>query len=290
MTEQENRVPPNHDKKPVRMSASPAIRWPRVLRVLFLAWALGSFISCGLIWRRCLRFRAVLKSAIPADVELTENVVSLSQQLGLKRVPAVVLLEARIPPLVWGIVRRPRIVLPRKLFEQLSISQRQTVLAHELAHIKRRDHIFRWIEVAAHVFYWWCPLSWWAIKELRRAEEECCDALVVWAFPASRQSYGQALFKTAEFLMGSPLRIPAVAGGAMSAQPLKRRIELIMNRNIKHRMSWKGWLAILLIAAATLPVLAQTKDPEKQAEQSKPRVKPSTEETAPISNRQHPPP
>ncbi len=36
------------------------------------------------------------------------------------------------------------------------------VVAHELAHVWRRDHLVRWLEWVACVVFWWNPVAWWA--------------------------------------------------------------------------------------------------------------------------------
>ena len=41
---------------------------------------------------------------------------------------------------------------------------RRAVLAHELAHLRRRDHWVRRLEMVAAVFHWWNPLFWLAFK------------------------------------------------------------------------------------------------------------------------------
>ena len=40
------------------------------------------------------------------------------------------------------------------------------VLAHELAHVRRRDHLVRWLEWLACVAFWWNPVAWWAMAAI----------------------------------------------------------------------------------------------------------------------------
>ena len=67
------------------------------------------------------------------------------------------------------------------------------MLAHELAHLKRRDHWVRWFEAVVLGFYWWDPIAWWARREMERTEEEACDAWVVSLLPAAGGAYAEAL-------------------------------------------------------------------------------------------------
>ncbi len=100
---------------------------------IIAVWGLGAIAFSGLVWVRCLRFQKLLKSACPADDPIASETLRLSELMGLSRSPEVSFVEAAIPPLVWGVCRRPRILLPRKLFQDLTLEQQQTVLAHELA-------------------------------------------------------------------------------------------------------------------------------------------------------------
>ena len=57
--------------------------------------------------------------------------------------------------------------------------QRDAVLIHELAHLKRRDHWVRRLEAVVLGLDWWNPVAWWARREIEKAEEECCNAWIV---------------------------------------------------------------------------------------------------------------
>lgn len=220
-------------------------------------WAAGSLLAFALLLGRCLRFRRIPGAAMPASRELADTAASFSARLGLRKCPRILVADVCIPPLVWGMSLRPMIVLPGSLLETLTGDQQRAVLMHELAHVRRRDHIVRWVEAIVLTVFWWNPLAWWARRGLREAEEECCDAWVVWALPESRKAYGQALLKTVEFLTESP-RMPAVAGTAFGGSPFKRRIEMILNRPASRTMSRSSCALVVLLAAAVLPVAAQT--------------------------------
>lgn len=221
-------------------------------------WGVGSVLAFALLLGRCLRFRRIPGAATAASRELADTAASFSAQLGLPKCPRILVADVCIPPLVWGMSLWPVIVLPRTLLETLNTDQQRAVLMHELAHVRRRDHIVRWVEAIVLAVFWWNPLAWWARRGLREAEEECCDAWVVWALPESRKAYGQALLKTVEFLTESP-RMPVVAGTAFGGSPFKRRIEMILNRPASRTMSRSSCALVVLLAAAVLPVAAQTR-------------------------------
>src|SRR5207248_9487495 len=124
----------------------------------------------------------------------------LAARLGLARCPDVALVPACISPLLWALGRVPRLLLPAELWQRLTPEQRDTLLAHELAHLRRGDPWVRRLELLALGLYWWHPVAWWARRELAAAGEECCDAWVVWALPEAAPAYAAALVETVAFL------------------------------------------------------------------------------------------
>src|SRR5690606_36856761 len=141
-----------------------------------------------------------LRRCSPASRADTETVESLARRIGLCRAPAVRISAATHPPLVWCLGWRPVLVLPRSLMQQLDGHEQTIVLAHELAHIRRGDHLVRVLEAAVITLFWWHPVVWWARRELQRYEEQCCDADVLQICPDSPETSVNVLVKTVEFL------------------------------------------------------------------------------------------
>jgi beta-lactamase regulating signal transducer with metallopeptidase domain len=128
---------------------------------------------------RVVKFRRQVRHPWPTDFELQRQADDLAKRFGLPRSPEVKLVNALLPPMLWATQRSPVIFLPRALVERLTAEQTLTLLAHELAHYRRRDHWVRWLEVIVLGVYWWKPAAWIARQGLQRSEEECCDAWVL---------------------------------------------------------------------------------------------------------------
>ena len=120
--------------------------------------------------------------------------------------------------------------------QRASTSERRFLL-HELAHLKRRDHWVRWLELIVGGLYWWHPAVWWGRRLLREAEEQCCDAWVVWAMPQGAKTYATALLAAIEFVSGArtaPAASSATSGnGHVSC--LKRRLKMIVRAQNSER-------------------------------------------------------
>ena len=76
--------------------------------------------------------------------------------------------------------------------------------------------------------YWWHPVAWFARRELREAEEQCCDAWVMATLPNAGRSYSLALMETLDFLAEPPVALPVLASGVGPVDDLKRRLKMIL--------------------------------------------------------------
>jgi hypothetical protein len=101
--------------------------------------------------------------------------------------------------------------------------------------------------------YWWFPVVWWARRELRAVEEECCDAWVQWAFPDEVDGYARTLFRTIDFLSQDPAAMPAGASGMGHVSLLERRLRMILESRLHRRVSMPCRAALAAFAALVLP-------------------------------------
>ena len=220
---------------------------------LVMAWLLGTAALLGWSFWRAVRFRRTLTRALePAPPELQRQAARISRRLGLSQVPAVDTTHARISPMVWWTGGRVRVLIPNFLLAELNDEEVRSILAHELAHVRRRDHLVRWLEWAACSVFWWNPAAWWASRQLRAAEEACCDALVPAAAVSRPKSYASALLRVVDAASESPmLRAPATvspASGVGQTRSLERRLKMIVESNTATAPRWlrtAAWIAVI---------------------------------------------
>ncbi len=202
------------------------LRWVQIVALL---WTAGTLATLAISLRRILRFRLLLREAWPASGDVQDRVDELSASLGISHPPQVCCIDAKLSPMLWALFGRPRLIIPNELWKSLEERKRATLLAHELAHLRRGDHRVRIFELAVTALYWWNPVLWWARQALRDVEEQCCDAWVVWAFPEAAKSYAETLLETLDFLNQSELSEPLLASGFGRVQHLRRRLTMIMS-------------------------------------------------------------
>ena len=156
--------------------------------------------------------------------------------------------------MLWAVACRPRLIIPSDLWKSLSQSQRSLLLAHELAHLHRGDHLLRLFELLVTALYWWFPVAWWARHALRDAEEQCCDAWVIWAFPDEARTYAETLLDTLDFLNPTRATEPLLASGFGRAHHLRRRLTMIMLGTTPRRLGWASALGAFSLSAVLLPL------------------------------------
>lgn len=237
-------------------------------QLLLGIWGIGTVSLFGLAFIRIRKFRALLRLTQPAPPAILKRARVISNRLGLHNSPSIELWNIRSSPFLWAASRPSRLILPVELLSTLSSKELESVLAHELAHFARRDHWVRILETVVVALYWWFPPVWWARKQLRIVEEQCCDAWVVWILPHHRKEYANALIRTVEFLNHprETLHLPALASAitngkhAAHLRSLKLRLTLIMKTTTRRRLSWQAKLslaAFTLFCVPTIPTQAQ---------------------------------
>lgn len=229
----------------LNLSRPPMLVWAlfhlvgRALPGLLMIWAVGVLAGAGFLLAGCARHSrlAPLRSA---SEELLSLVHELARKLELRISPVVV--QGQVAsPFVHG-ARRPRLVLPCEIEQQLTPAELKAVLAHELAHLKRSDYVSNLLQSVLVVLMWPHPAAWYLWSRTRREREACCDDLAA-QLCGSAVPLAHGLFRLAA-------RTPASSGSALAAAtgPLERRLQRLLD---PRRPS-----APLASHAAALPALA----------------------------------
>ena len=217
-------------------------------------WIAGSLCLGAVEVVRQVRLARRVRMAAPPDASITLRVNELASELGVTPV-RVVALTGNISPAVWCL-GRPRLLWPAELRSD-SQAGIDGIIVHELAHLKRRDHVVGWLELVAGLVWWWNPLFWSVRRALREQAELACDAWVVSALPDGRRAYAESLLALSSPGAPAPPPMAAVMGvRASSRRVLERRLVMIMNGRASLRLPSAGLLALALLAAATLPAWA----------------------------------
>jgi GWxTD domain-containing protein len=120
---------------------------------------------------------------------------------------------------------RPVVLIPLGCLSGLSPSQVEAILAHELAHILRRDYLVSILQSIVEALLFYHPAVWWVSRHIRREREHCCDDLVV-QYTGDALAYARALSLLEEHRSA----LPAIALGA-NGGILTMRIKRLLGSN-----------------------------------------------------------
>ena len=152
-------------------------------------------------------------------------------------------------PFILGIIR-PKIYLPSDLDPMTAAH----VLAHEQAHLKRRDHWWKPLGFALLSVYWFNPVMWLAYILLCRDIEQACDEKVVKELDiAGKKAYSQALLSCSV-----PRRMIAACPLAFGEVGVKSRIKSVLN--YKKPAFWIIVVAVIACIAAAVCFLTDPED------------------------------
>jgi len=224
-----------------------------LLGALLATWIVGAAATAWTAWRRWTRFERLISQAHPAPRSWQTLATRLCSELSIRRPPAILMVPGRLPPMVVPGRGRARLLLPMALLGELHGSRKESLLLHELVHIKRGDHLVRMLELMVSIIFWWLPLIGLIGRQLRACEETCCDASVVARLPQARRQYAGLLLDVIDF--SSPVRRQiAPQATAMSAvSNLEQRLRTILDTTQRRRHSWSVGVVTLVMALAVLP-------------------------------------
>ncbi|QDU56702.1 M56 family metallopeptidase [Aeoliella mucimassa] len=209
--------PTEESMLPVAISSQPILDqtapWERVS-----AWLVSLYIAglAAMVLRLLFglygshRIRATAQP-IRDDI-LRELVGRLKERLRLRTVPLIAYSARVTTPLVVGVVK-PAILLPAAIFSNLTTEQVESLLLHELAHIRRYDHLVNLLQRVVETLLFFHPAVWWLSHKISVEREHCCDDLAI-RWGSEPCDYAESLVRVSE------LRLQSAGLGVASAATL----------------------------------------------------------------------
>jgi beta-lactamase regulating signal transducer with metallopeptidase domain len=152
------------------------------------------------------------------------------------------------------------IVLPRD-WREWSDFKLRSVLAHELAHIRRMDWIASIAGAVNRAVFWFHPLAWWLERRLVASAEEACDATVVRSI-GDPAEYAKVVL---DFAAAASMRqMPGVRLMAHTSR-VGRRVKIILaGTGIKPLLTGFGRKLMLVVALPLVFVCASLHAPVQE--------------------------
>ena len=176
-------------------------------------WSLGVLLfSLRLVWAS-RQISVLRRQAKPAEAAVLAIVADLQERMKLARPVRVLISAVADCPSVVGWIR-PVVLLPAATVLGLTPQQLEAVLAHELAHILRYDHLVNMLQTVVETLLFYHPAVWWASARIRQERELCCDDLAVDAC-GDALCYARALTRLERLRVTTPRLALGSAGGSL---------------------------------------------------------------------------
>jgi len=162
----------------------------------------------------------------PANDSVGAVVMRLAKLMSVHRPMRVLISSMADSPSVVGWLR-PVILLPTATLMGLTPLQLESILAHEIAHVRRYDYLVNMLQMVVETLLFYHPAVWWMSKRIRLERELCCDDLAV-RFSGNALRYARALTRLEKMRLTTPQVAMASTGG-----PLLYRIQRIVGVRAK---------------------------------------------------------
>lgn len=222
-----------------------------------LLFTLCSYIYfAGMIYmalRSALSYRYIRKlkkTSKRVSSEWQETLKRISNSLGIKKEVCFLQSDQVSGPLLIGLLK-PAVIVPLGMFTHLSLSQVETILIHELYHLKRLDYLVNIMQLFMEGVLFYNPAVWYISDRIRLEREHSCDDAVVQT-SNDPVNYAKALVQLAE--KQQYIRLAPGAGGS-KRDHFMTRIRRIINRNDMKKNMQERVISLLLFAGAIMMVV-----------------------------------
>lgn len=202
---------------------------PSFLTVLFLSiWITGMVAMVIFMFRSYIRLYCLEKSALPLQNNQVRQIYNeCLSEMGIKKPISIYSTAFLKSPVTAGFLH-PRIYMPIHLISDFNPKDMRYMLLHELQHYRHKDVLIGYFMNLCSIIYWFNPLVWYALREMKCDREIACDSSVLHLLHESDyEDYGNTLINFAEKIFCSSFPFTAGMGGNM--KQISRRLLNIAN-------------------------------------------------------------
>jgi bla regulator protein BlaR1 len=232
--------------------------WSFLFFILYLS---GLLYFVFKYFERIRYYNKLIHSAAPIPDQYMGNSIKKWREIyGIKRKIRWVCLDKNMSPFTMGLFH-PIIFVPADCFNAGDYEKIDSIIGHEMAHIKRYDHFWLWLQNMIRIVYFFHPIVWIVNKRIHLVRECICDQMVLSQRIIDPYQYGANLISVTHFQAASNGFLNPEPGFGRSPSELKQRIRLIMastDGNEKSSIGMKTMFLMVTIFVMPMSKTAQT--------------------------------
>ncbi len=219
--------------------------------ILFFVWL--SVVLFLLIHQIILEKNLNKKLSNSKEIDFLDILSSLKTKMKINKEIKIYLSENISVPLTRSFLK-PKIFLPMNA-KDWNFSELNSIIAHELAHIKRNDIVFLIFETLINILYFFHPLIWFARNRLSLQREKICDEMAIRAIKGNALDYGKCILSNLKNCLNLKPKLTFMNSFVFSKKSILQRFEYIINRKEEKMLMLKvaqKFILVFLIAAGLL--------------------------------------
>jgi len=249
--------------------SSPQSKWVINLNwslYVFLVWFIGAAVIMAIQIKRMISFKHIIGFGEAAPQEIQQEMEAVAREMNIKA-PRIILFPNISAPFIWS-MGNPILLWPEWKISEGRNGGYRSILAHELAHLRRKDHLFSYMELLGLILFWWHPLFWLSRNQIKLHAELACDAWAVWCYPKQRKAFAVALIDAAERALSPNFAVTTLNATPRNSQHFKRRLKMIMKMGLSPKCSKVGMSCAILTLLLVLPSWSNPLKPEQDMNKS----------------------
>lgn len=221
-------------------------------RLILIVWLTGMLVMVIVIIKALLHLHQLSQSAQPLESPETHKIFKQCLlEIGLNSNVSLYSTAFLKSPITLGLIH-PRIYIPNYLIADFNAKDMRYILLHELQHARHKDALANYLMALVGIVYWFNPLVWYGLREMRNDREIACDSSVLQLLEEKDyEDYGNTLINFAEKLSRTPFPFTAGIGGNIK-QIKKRIINIAVYQPRSMSKKITGFCSCILIAVLLL--------------------------------------
>lgn len=221
----------------------------------FSLWILGVIVFSLIYLKQRLKYYSLArKTSRVTDAAANEILREWRFRFGIRRSIRLVSSDRNLSPFTIGIFR-PLIYLPQTMLESGSADLLQSVIAHEIAHIKRFDDLWIQLQNLIQLIYFFNPVVWIVNKKICLARECICDGMVLSKNKISAATYGHGIMAVLKLNLFGSHGLGLLPGFGSQRKNLSVRIKNLKGGYlVKKQQLILGYLFMIVLGMFFLPM------------------------------------